>query len=110
MADPRIKTLRIKTGVLKRICKETFMYQKEATEIQEKIGNMQSQGEDPYLVGKQDGLLQETNATIADCQRRLNTAYTDLSSLVESEADLSEEEIYQAAQAVVADAVSQVTH
>ena len=44
MADPRIKTLRIKTGVLKRICKETFMYQKEATEIQEKIGNMQSQG------------------------------------------------------------------
>ena len=44
MADPRIKTLRIKTGVLKRTCKETISYQKDATKIEEKIKKMQEDG------------------------------------------------------------------
>lgn len=30
MADPRIKTLKIKTGVVKRLAKEKVVYEKEA--------------------------------------------------------------------------------
>lgn len=44
MADPRIKTLRIKAGVLKRTYKETLSYQAEAVKIQEKIKKMQDDG------------------------------------------------------------------
>ena len=44
MADPRIKQLRIKTGVVKRTYKEMISYQKEAEQIQEKIKKMQENG------------------------------------------------------------------
>ncbi|KAA0184576.1 hypothetical protein HAZT_HAZT007660 [Hyalella azteca] len=44
MADPRLKSLRIKTGVLKRTYKETISYQNEAAKIQEKIKKMQEDG------------------------------------------------------------------
>ena len=44
MADPRIKQLRIKTGVLKRSYKEKISYEKEAEQIQEKIKKMQEDG------------------------------------------------------------------
>lgn len=44
MADPRIRQLRIKTGVVKRCCKEKISYEKEAEQIQEKIKKMQEEG------------------------------------------------------------------
>ena len=44
-----------------------------------------SAGEDVYLVKKQDGLLQEANSVVTDCQRRLNTAFGKLTALVEGE-------------------------
>lgn len=44
MADPRIRQFRIKTGVLRRCCKEKISYEKEAEQIQEKIKKMQEEG------------------------------------------------------------------
>lgn len=109
MADPRLKTLRIKTGVVKRTYKETISYQTEAVKIQEKIEKMQKDGEDLFYVKKQDQLLQEANSVVVDCQKRLNTAFADLSSLVENEVELEEAEEYIAAKAILVEAKPHVT-
>ncbi|XP_066961310.1 tubulin-specific chaperone A [Macrobrachium rosenbergii] len=109
MADPRIKQLRIKTGVLKRTCKEKISYEKEAEQIQEKIKKMQEEGQDVYYIKKQDQLLQETQTVIPDCQKRLNAAYQDLKALVEAETELEEAEEYQAAKTAVEESESHIT-
>lgn len=44
MADPRIKTLKIKTGVLKRIAKEKTTYIKEVGIEQERYEKFKSEG------------------------------------------------------------------
>lgn len=44
MSDPRIKQIKIKTGVLNRMCKETISYEKEADQIMAKIKKMQDEG------------------------------------------------------------------
>ncbi|XP_076067793.1 tubulin binding cofactor A [Oratosquilla oratoria] len=109
MADPRVKQLRIKTGVVKRVCKEKGMYEKEAEQIQEKIKKMQDEGQELYYIKKQDQLLQETLTVIPDCQKRLNNAYQDLKALVENEVELEEVEEYQAAKTVLEEVASHVT-
>ncbi len=35
--DPRLKSVRIKTGVVKRLAKEKLSYQKEAATLEEKL-------------------------------------------------------------------------
>jgi tubulin-specific chaperone A len=44
MADPRIKAIRIKTGVVKRLAKEIVMYEKEADEQRQRIQKFKDQG------------------------------------------------------------------
>ncbi|ROT78976.1 tubulin-specific chaperone A [Penaeus vannamei] len=109
MADPRIKQLRIKTGILKRTYKEKISYEKEAEQIQEKIRKMQEEGQEVYYIKKQDQLLQETQNVIPDTQKRLNAAYHDLKTLVETETELEEAEEYLAAKAVIEESASHIT-
>jgi len=45
MADPRIKTLKIKTGVVKRLTKEKLMYIQETDQQQEKVEKLKKAGE-----------------------------------------------------------------
>lgn len=44
MADPRIKTLKIKTGVVKRLTKEKLMYIIETDQQQEKVQKLKESG------------------------------------------------------------------
>ena len=44
MSDPRIKQLKIKTGVLKRVGKEKLSYRKEADQQKAKIEKMKEEG------------------------------------------------------------------
>lgn len=44
MADPRIKALRIKTGVVKRLAKEKVLYEREADEQRHRIQEFKDQG------------------------------------------------------------------
>lgn len=44
MADPRIKTLKIKTGVVKRLTKEKLMYIKETDQQFEKVEKLKETG------------------------------------------------------------------
>jgi len=45
MADPRIKTLKIKTGVVKRLTKEKLMYIQETEQQLEKVEKLKKAGE-----------------------------------------------------------------
>ena len=46
MSDPRLKQIKIKTGVLKRVGKEKLSYRKEADQQKEKIEKMKEDNRD----------------------------------------------------------------
>ncbi|XP_066129719.1 tubulin-specific chaperone A isoform X2 [Saccopteryx bilineata] len=78
MADPRVRQIKIKTGVVKRLAKEKMMYEKEAKQQEEKIEKMKAEDDENYAIKKQAEILQESRMMIPDCQRRLEAAYADL--------------------------------
>ncbi|RZF37479.1 hypothetical protein LSTR_LSTR005354 [Laodelphax striatellus] len=108
MTDPRIKTIKIKTGVVKRLMKDKVMYDKEARQQEVKIETLKSKGEDEYNIRKQEEVLQESLMMVPNCQRRLQKAYEELNSIVESEKDLAEDPDYLAAVKVLEDAKSEL--
>merc|ERR1712240_92444 len=87
--DPRLKQIKIKTGVLKRVGKEKLSYRKEADQQKAKIEKMKEDGRDELEIKKMGEVLQETLMMIPDCHRRLVTAHAELSTMVESEAELN---------------------
>ncbi|XP_022188641.1 tubulin-specific chaperone A [Nilaparvata lugens] len=97
MSDPRIKTIKIKTGVVKRLTKDKVMYEKEAEQQEAKIEKLKSKGEDEFNIRKQEEVLQETLMMVPSSQRRLQKAFEELSNIVESEKDLAEDPEYLAA-------------
>lgn len=101
MADPRVRQIKIKTGVVKRLVKEKVMYEKEAKQQEEKIEKMKAEDGENYAIKKQAEILQESRMMIPDCQRRLEAAYTDLRQILESEKDLEEAEEYKEARIVL---------
>ncbi|XP_058131177.1 tubulin-specific chaperone A [Dasypus novemcinctus] len=101
MADPRVRQIKIKTGVVKRLIKEKVMYEKEAKQQEEKVEKMRAEDGENYAIKKQAEILQESRMMIPDCQRRLEAAYTDLLQLLDSEKDLEEAEEYKEARSVL---------
>uniref|UniRef100_A0A8C3S2F5 Tubulin-specific chaperone A n=1 Tax=Chelydra serpentina TaxID=8475 RepID=A0A8C3S2F5_CHESE len=88
MADPRLRQIKIKTGVVRRLAKEKVMYEKEAKQQEEKIEKMKAEASEDYGIKKQIEILQESRMMIPDCQRRLEAAHADLSQLLVSIAKL----------------------
>ncbi|KAM6328945.1 tubulin-specific chaperone A isoform 2-T2 [Alca torda] len=82
MADPRLRQIKIKTGVVRRLAKEKVMYEKEARQQEEKIEKMKAEACDDYGIKKQIEILQESRMMIPDCQRRLEAAHADLTQLL----------------------------
>lgn len=70
MADPRLKTIKIKTGVVKRITKEKVVYEREVEEQKEKVEKLKVAGKDEYDIKKQEEVLGECLMMIPDCKRR----------------------------------------
>ncbi|KAI2538024.1 TBCA isoform 4 [Pan troglodytes] len=54
MADPRVRQIKIKTGVVKRLVKEKVMYEKEAKQQEEKIEKMRAEDGENYDIKKQE--------------------------------------------------------
>ena len=48
MSDARLRTLKIKTGVVKRLAKEKITYEKEAVQEKERIKKYKEEGEKRY--------------------------------------------------------------
>ncbi|XP_040276112.1 tubulin-specific chaperone A [Bufo bufo] len=101
MADPRVRQIKIKTGVVKRLCKEKLMYEKEAIQQEEKVERMKREGGDEYVIKKQIEVLQESRMMIPDCHRRLEAAHTDLAQILENEKELEEAEEYKDARSML---------
>lgn len=108
MADPRIRQIKIKTGVVKRIAKEKVVYEKEAEQQKNRIEKLKDEGQDEHNIRKQEEVLQESLMMVPDCQRRLVKAYADLKTTLETEQDLNEHEDYIAAQQVLKEAEAQL--
>ncbi|XP_026727593.1 tubulin-specific chaperone A isoform X2 [Trichoplusia ni] len=108
MADPRIRQIKIKTGVVKRIAKEKVVYEKEAEQQKTRIQKLKDEGQDEHNIRKQEEVLQESLMMVPDCQRRLVKAFADLKTTLETEQDLKENEDYIAAQQVLKDAEPQL--
>lgn len=70
MADPRLKTIKIKTGVVKRITKEKVVYEREVEEQKEKIVKIKQAGKDEHDIRKQEEVLGECLMMVPDCKRR----------------------------------------
>merc|ERR1712157_35912 len=110
MSDPRLKQLKIKTGVLKRVGKEKLSYRKEADQQKAKIEKMKAEGREEIEIKKMGEVMQETLMMIPDCHRRLVAAHAELTQLLETEAELNvdgEVEEFLAAQAQVKEAEEQ---
>ncbi|XP_065170826.1 tubulin-specific chaperone A [Atheta coriaria] len=108
MADPRIRTLKIKTGVVRRLAKEKLTYEKEADQQRTRIEKYQTEGKDEYDIRKQEEVLQESVMMVPDCQRRLAKAYEELQTILNSETDLKESEDYQTALTTLEEAKAQL--
>ncbi|XP_026116650.1 tubulin-specific chaperone A-like [Carassius auratus] len=101
MADPRIRQIKIKTGVVKRLVKDEMLYIKEAKQQEEKIERLKAEAGDEYVIKKQLEVLQEAKMMIPDCHRRLAVAHADLEQLLETEEELAEMEEYKEARTVL---------
>ncbi|KAF7696868.1 hypothetical protein HF521_005286 [Silurus meridionalis] len=101
MADPRIRQIKIKTGVVKRLAKEEVSYIKEAKQQEEKVERLKAEAGDEYVIKKQLEVLQESRMMIPDCHRRLAMAHADLQQLLDVEEDLEESEEYKEARSVL---------
>ncbi|XP_019881262.1 tubulin-specific chaperone A [Aethina tumida] len=108
MADPRIRTIKIKAGVAKRLAKEKTVYEKEAEQQRARIEKYKQDGKDEYEIRKQEEVLQESLMMVPDCQRRLKVAYDELVKILETEADLAENEEYINAKKILEDAKLQL--
>ncbi|XP_019937342.1 tubulin-specific chaperone A [Paralichthys olivaceus] len=101
MADPRIRQIKIKTGIVKRLAKEKVSYINEAKKQEEKVKSLKADGGDEYVIKKQVEVLQESKMMVPDCHRRLAKAHEDLNQLIETEEDLAESEEYKEARNVL---------
>ncbi|CAB0008564.1 unnamed protein product [Nesidiocoris tenuis] len=102
MADPRIRTITIQTGVVRRLTKEKISYEKEAEDQAAKVAKYKE--EEEAYIKKQEEVLRETTLMIGHCRQRLRKVYDDFSSILKSESDLAETEVYLNAQQVLKDA------
>merc|ERR1712154_672973 len=111
MSDPRLKQIKIKTGVLKRVGKEKLSYRKEADQQKAKIEMMKEEGREEIEIRKMGEVMQETLMMIPDCHRRLLIAHAELSALLETEVELNvggEVEEFIVAEAQVKEAEEQM--
>lgn len=70
MADPRVRQIKIKTGVLRRLTKEKTSYEKEIDQQKLRIEKLRGEGKDEHVLKKEEEVLQESFMMIPDSHRR----------------------------------------
>ncbi|KAH8383884.1 hypothetical protein KR009_011087 [Drosophila setifemur] len=97
MADPRIRQLVIKTGVVKRLAKEKTVYEKEVLTERTRSEKFKKEGADEHVLRKQEEVIQECEMMIPDSKRRLQKEFEVLEKYLADEEDLKETEAYKKA-------------
>ncbi|XP_046399878.1 tubulin-specific chaperone A [Ischnura elegans] len=103
MADPRLKTIKIKSGVVKRLAKERSMYEKQVEQEKVRLQKFKDQGKDEYDIRKQEEVIQECVMMVPETQKRFLSAFQDLSSILEAEKELKEADEYKNARLILDD-------
>ncbi|XP_071450211.1 tubulin-specific chaperone A-like [Hetaerina americana] len=103
MADPRLKTIRIKSGVVKRLAKEKSMYESQVEQEKVRLQKFKDQGKDEYDIRKQEEVIQESIMMVPETHKRLLAAFQELNSMLETEKELEEAEEYKNALLIVGD-------
>ncbi|OQV25792.1 putative Tubulin-specific chaperone A [Hypsibius exemplaris] len=101
MSDPRLRNLKVKTGVVRRLYKEKISYEKELEKERGKLTGMRQKGEDEYRVKKQEEVVQECLMMIPNCKIRLSNAWTDLKTSIDAEPGFSNTDEYREATKVL---------
>lgn len=70
MSDPRIRQIKIKTGVVKRLTKEKTVYEKEIDQQKARIERLRGEGKDEHVLRKEEEILHESKMMIPDSHRR----------------------------------------
>lgn len=52
MADPRLRQITIKTGVLRRLAKEKTVYEREVDQQKARIEKLRAEGKDDHVLRK----------------------------------------------------------
>ncbi|KAJ2156446.1 hypothetical protein GGF46_005180 [Coemansia sp. RSA 552] len=88
LAAPMARTLKIKTGAVKRLIKDREVYLREVDEQQARIAALRlKEGVEDADIRKQNEVLEETLQMIPHMERRIREAMQDLANLVASLAD-----------------------
>eukprot|EP00039_Didymoeca_costata_P028477 m.21179 g.21179 ORF g.21179 m.21179 type:complete len:110 (-) comp7065_c0_seq1:1173-1502(-) len=103
MSDPRIRQLKLKTGVLKRYGKDREYNMKEKAAQEKRIEKFKEEGRDEYDIKKQHEVLEECLMMIPETQKKLAEAHKELAGLLETEKDLIDSEEYKAAAKMLSD-------
>lgn len=70
MADPRVRQIFIKSGVVKRYAKEKQSYEKEAEKEKNRLEKFKSENRDEHDIKKQEEVIQENLMMVPDCHRK----------------------------------------
>lgn len=70
MSDPRIRTIKIKTGVLRRLTKEKAVYEREIDQQKKRMEKLRGEGKDEHVMRKEEEILQEAQMMVPDSHRR----------------------------------------
>lgn len=70
MADPRVRQLTIKSGVLKRLTKEKIVYEQEVDQQRARMVKLLAAGKDEHTMRKEEECLQESLMMVPNTQRR----------------------------------------
>lgn len=68
--DARVKAIRIKAGVVKRVCREAAVYRKEAEVQKERGEKAAASGAEPHVLKHNRQLLEEALMMVPDTDRR----------------------------------------
>ncbi|XP_017060282.1 tubulin-specific chaperone A [Drosophila ficusphila] len=94
MADPRVRQLAIKGGVVRRLTKEKTCYDKDILIEQARLLKFKGEGADDHVLRKQEEVIQECIMMVPDAKRRLQKEYEVLEKYLADEQDLKETEEY----------------
>ncbi|GIY45138.1 tubulin-specific chaperone A [Caerostris darwini] len=83
------------------ITKEVYYYEKEVIREKERYEKLKNEGKDEYTLKHQEEVIRESARMIPHCMNELQTAFTELKALLESEDHLCETEEYQASNVIL---------
>ena len=102
-----LRTIKIKTGVLKRSVKDYSSYREEAKQLEAKVDKLKAEEADEHDINKQTQVMQESLDMLPSCKTKIESALEDLKEVVEDQQeneDYKESEEGKNAEAIIAEA------